>query len=152
MSRKQKKPRRPPPPQVEVLDASTTDTSFMWPSAEPPTETMRMVAEVASARDREWFDANPQAAYRVRWSLPGEFPAEGMESLTGRPMSIRDGRWVTVVVQVAQGVRQRSPLLFMDGGITGEPIPDEVWPDMYAAAVAPDREAAVRALAARMMG
>ena len=59
---------------------------------------------------------------------------------------------MVVVLQQAPGVRQRVPLLFVDGGPQTEPIPPEVWPEFYRAVQAPDREAAVRELAARLLG
>ena len=49
-------------------------------------------------------------------------------------------------------VRQRVPLLFVDGGPQTEPIPPEAWPEFHQVALAPDREAAVRELAARLLG
>ena len=47
-------------------------------------------------------------------------------------------------------MRQRVPLLFVDGGPQTEPIPPEVWPEFHR--VAQDREAAVQELARRLMG
>jgi hypothetical protein len=52
----------------------------------------------------------------------------------------------------ARRVRQRVPLLFVDGGPQTEPIPPGLWPEFHRAAQAPDREAAVRELAARLLG
>jgi hypothetical protein len=136
---------------VEELGDSTTDTTFLYSGEPRPTETMQMVGEVASERDHQWFEGHPQASYRVRWSLPGEFPTDDLQAVGGRPLDLEGGRWV-VVLQQAPGVRQRVPLLFVDGGPQTEPIPPEAWPEFHRAALAPDREAAVRELAARLLG
>jgi hypothetical protein len=136
---------------VEELGDSTTDTTFLYSGEPRPTETMQMVGEVASERDHQWFEGHPQASYRVRWSLPGEFPTDDLQAVGGRPLDLEGGRWV-VVLQQAPGVRQRVPLLFVDGGPQTEPIPSEAWPEFHRAALAPDREAAVRELAARLLG
>jgi hypothetical protein len=138
--------------EVEDLGESTTGTSFLYSGDSRPTETMQMVGEVASDRDREWFEQHPQAGYRVRWSLPGEFPTDDLQATTGRPVDLEAGRWAVVVLQQAPGVRQRVPLLFVDGGPQTEPIPPEVWPEFHRAAQAPDREAAIRELAVRLLG
>jgi hypothetical protein len=138
--------------EVEDLGESTTETTFLYSGGQRPTETMQMVGEVASGRDREWFEGHPEAGYRVRWSLPGEFPTDDLQATTGRPLDLEAGRWAVVVLQQAPGVRQRVPLLFVDGGPQTEPIPPEVWPEFHRAAQAPGREAAVRELAARLLG
>jgi hypothetical protein len=137
--------------EVENLGESTTDTTFLY-SGSRPTDTMQMVGEVASDRDRQWFERHPQADYRVRWSLPGEFPTDDLQATTGRPLDLEAGRWAVVVLQQAPGVRQRVPLLFVDGGPQTQPIPPEVWPEFHRAAQTPDREVAVRELAARLLG
>lgn len=158
MSHKRKKPssnpQNPPrrPNRPVVLDTSTTDTSFLYigrEGAEPPSETARMVGEVASERDRTWFKENPGVDYLVRWSLPGEFPADDVElvsSTSGKPLSREDGRFVTVVIQMEPGARRRIPTLFMDGPRTATPIPEEVWGEFYEIATAEDMNAAGRAL------
>ena len=139
--------------EVEDLGESTTATTFLYSGGQRPTETMQMVGEVASDRDREWFEGHPEAGYRVRWSLPGEFPTDDLQATTGRPLDLEAGRFVVVVVlQQAPGVRQRVPLLFVDGGPQTEPIPTEAWPEFHRAAQASDREAAIRKLAARLLG
>jgi hypothetical protein len=138
--------------EVEDLGESTTATTFLYSGGQRPAETMQMVGEVASDRDREWFEGHPEAGYGVRWSLPGEFPTDDLEATTSRPLDLEAGRFVVVVLQQAPGVRQRVPLLFVDGGPQTEPIPPEVWPEFYRALQAPDREAAVRELAARLLG
>jgi hypothetical protein len=71
--------------EVENLGESTTDTTFLY-SGSRPTDTMQMVGEVASDRDRQWFERHPQADYRVRWSLPESSPP----TTSRRP---RAGRW-----------------------------------------------------------
>jgi hypothetical protein len=136
--------------EVEDLGESTTGTTFLYSGDQRPTETMQMVSEVASDRDRQWFEDHPEADYRVRRSLPGEFPTDDLQAVTDRPLDLEAGRWVVVVHQQAPGVRQRDPLLFVDGGPQTEPIPPEAWPEFHQVALAPDREAAVRELAARL--
>jgi hypothetical protein len=135
-------------PEPTLLDSSTTDTNFLYFGSKPPSETMRMVGEVASAHDRQWFLEHPEASYRVRWSLPGEFPVEGLETLAGAP-SLKSGRWVVVVLQLRPGARQRIETLFVDSARTASPIPEEVWPSFYEVATAEDREKAARELAKR---
>lgn len=134
---------------VEKLDDSTTGTSFHYlargPDVQPPSATMRMVAEVASERDRLWFEQNPVRDYRVRWSLPGEFSTDGLETVRGS-LTPEEGRFVTVVLQLAPGTRRRIDTLFMDGSRIREPIPEAVWPEFYKVAKAEDREAALRKL------
>jgi hypothetical protein len=137
--------------EVQDLGESTTGTTFLYSGESRPTETMQMVGEVASDRDRQWFEEHPQADYRVRWSLPGEFPTDDLQTTTGRPLDLEAGRFVVVVLQEAPGVRRRDPLLFVDGGPQTDPIPPEAWPMFHRAAQAPDREAAVRELAARLL-
>jgi hypothetical protein len=138
--------------EVQDLGESTTGMSFLYAGDDPPSPTMRMVAEVASDRDREWFERHPEAGYRVRWSLPGEFPTDDLQAATGRPLDLEAGRWAVVVLQQAPGVRQRVPLLFVDGGPQTKPIPPGRWPEFHRAAQAPDREAAARELAVRLLG
>jgi hypothetical protein len=138
--------------EVENLGESTTGTSFLYSGGSRPTETMQMVSEVASDRDRQWFEEHPQAGYRVRWSLRREFPTDDLQATRGRPLDLEAGRWAVVVLQDAPGVRRRVPLLFVDGGPQTEPIPPEVWPEFHRAARAPDREVAVRELAGRLLG
>ncbi len=160
MSRKRKKPsgspqKRPGSPREPVLlDTSTTETNFLYfaqkPGVEPPSETMRMVGEVASERDRLWFAEHPEATYRVRWSLPGEYPTDGMELMAGSKLSEERGRFVMVVLQLRPGARRRIPTIFIDGGHTSRPIPEEIWGEFYEAATAEDMDAAVRALAVRL--
>jgi hypothetical protein len=67
-------------------------------------------------------------------------------------VDLETGRWLVVVLQDQPGVRQRVPLLFVDGGPQTEPIPPAVRPEFYQAALAPDRDVAVRELASRLMG
>jgi hypothetical protein len=138
--------------EVENLGESTTNTTFLYSGDSRPTGTMQMVGEVESERDRQWFEEHPQADYRVRWSLPGEFPTDDLQPVGGRPLDLEAGRWAVVVLQEAPGVRRRVPLLFVDGGPQTEPIPPEAWPEFHQAALAPGREAAVRELAARLLG
>lgn len=140
----------------ELLDTSTTDTTFVYigtKDADRPSETQRMVAEVASERDRLWFLAHPGAKYYVRWSLPGEFPIEGLEQVGGpSELSVRDGRFVTVVLQLKPGARRRIPTIFMDGRRVNEPIPEEAWPEFHEVVTAPNFERALNDLVSRMTG
>jgi hypothetical protein len=89
--------------EVEELGESTTGTSFLYSGDSRPTETMQMVGEVASERDRRWFEEHPQAGYRVRWSLPGEFPTEDLQPVGGRPLDLEAGRWAVVVLRRRRG-------------------------------------------------
>jgi hypothetical protein len=138
--------------EAENLGPSTTDTTFLYSGGPRPTETMQMVGEVASDRDREWFERHPQAGYRVRWSLPGEVPHRRPPDDHGPAVRPGGRRWAVVVLQRTPGVRQRVPLQFVDGGPQTESIRPEAWPEFHRAAQAPDRQVAVQELAARLLG
>lgn len=87
--------------EVEDLGESTTGTTFLYSGDQRPTETMQMVSEVASDRDRQWFEDHPEADYRVRRSLPGEFPTDDPTPSSPRrrrrrpPTRERSGRCTT---------------------------------------------------------
>ncbi len=108
------------------------------------------VQDDVAAADRAWFDAHPVRDYRVRWSLPGEFPPAEVRWSKDGPVA--DPCWVVLVARAGEGLRTRTTLLQMDGAITREPIPEAVWPAFYEAAFAPDREAALADLAGALAG